>query len=425
MRVKFLLVFIVLNTVCRSQNFVIEYNHIIIKTIMEDLMSPPVASRVHLYSNIAAYEVLIQHNPSFKSISGQITHFPVVTESNIKVNDTVAAATALLFSAKKYIFSEHIIDDFFENEKSKWYTRLKDTTLVDSSINYGKRVAERVFLWSKKDNYDHTRTLHRYELNDSLGAWRPTPPEYNNALEPNWFMLRSLVFPKDSFLDFIPNFEYSESKKSVFYKNAKEVYDKTNHLTNDERDIALYWDDNPVTTVSKGHVSYVIKKPSPGAHWLKIMSQRASESKYNLYETAELLTMASIGMYEAFIQCWHTKYITNSIRPINYINRIIDPKWTCLIETPPFPEYTSGHSVLSGCISTVGANYLGDKTAFVDSSQIFIGLKPRRFKSLYLAAEEASISRFYGGIHYKPSLWNGLIQGRNLAKLILTKIKTR
>jgi hypothetical protein len=283
---------------------------------------------------------------------------------------------------------------------------------VKNSIAYGEKVANHIIEWSKGDNYGYTRTLQRYVLSDTSGAWQQTPPEYKNGLEPNWYMMRQIVLPTDSFLQFKHHDYYNEDKNSRCYKLMDSVYRKSKNLTSTEKTIALYWDDNPATTHSKGHTMYVEKKPSPLGHWLKITGQNIRTRKVSNEQASIIYTRVCVAAYDAFINCWNVKYKLNTIRPETYIHRLIDPDFKPLIETPPFPEYTSGHSTVSAAVAAI-LDYSFPKIGrFTDSSQVMLGMKPRSFTSFRQAANEASISRFYGGIHIMTALKEGERMGK-------------
>ena len=130
-------------------------------------------------------------------------------------------------------------------------------------------------------------------------------------------------------------------------------------------------------------------------------------------------------MFESFISCWDEKYRSNAVRPETVINEFIDAEWLPLLQTPPFPEYTSGHSVASAAASYILTNEIGDNFSFVDSTEVEFGLDPRSFTSFQQAADEASLSRLYGGIHFMPSIKNGLSQGKNIGEWIIAKLKLK
>lgn len=128
-------------------------------------------------------------------------------------------------------------------------------------------------------------------------------------------------------------------------------------------------------------------------------------------------------MADAFISCWDEKYRSNLIRPETLINQHIDESWSPLLQTPPFPEYTSGHSVVSGAASEVLTNIFGENFSFDDSTEIPYGLPARSFSSFRNAAKEAAISRVYGGIHYNSAVVEGLTQGKKIGDLVIEKLE--
>lgn len=395
------------------------------KVLMEDVFTPPVASRVYVYPHIAAYEVLCFNYPKLRPLAGQIPHLSPMPAAGTKVNYSLAAEVAYVQVAKKMIYSEYLLDSFLAQELQLWKAALKNEALIQQSVEYGQTCGAHIIQWLLQDNYTHTRTLERYVLADSLGAWKPTAPEYMNALEPNWQLMRSLVSATPDYVRAIPNIPYSEDKSSVYYKNALAVYESSQRHDSEKIRTALYWDDNPNTAVVNGHLTYFVHKVSPPGHWIAITSQTVYRLKLSEDKAAELFAMVAIGLYEGFISCWNEKYQSNAVRPETYIHRLIDPKWMPLIETPPFPEYTSGHSVISSSAAAMLTHYLPKPHRFTDSTQLYLSLPPRSFNSYTEASEQASVSRFYGGIHYMPSLDNGLEQGRRVAAYIREKIKTR
>ncbi len=175
----------------------------------------------------------------------------------------------------------------------------------------------------------------------------------------------------------------------------------------------------------KGHIMYAEKKITPGGHWMGIAGIAAKTKGLDWKATAETFAITSLALYEGFLSCWDEKYRSVLIRPETYINEYIDKDWLPLLQTPPFPEYTSGHSVVSSAASVVLTQLLGDDLHFVDSTEVVFGLPIREFNSFDEAAQEAAISRFYGGIHYMPAIENGVWQGEQVGRLINDKIKTR
>jgi hypothetical protein len=391
---------------------------------MEDLFTPPVASRVHVYPNIAAYEILCKKNTTMKSLSGQLKDLEIIPDPASKVDYFLSSCIAFTTVAKKLVYSEYLVTDFENAESELWLTTHKgDSVLLASSIDYGRLVGQKIIVWLKKDNYDYTRTLSRYVLSDTVGAWQPTGPDYANAVEPNWPLIRSMVFDSTTTIKCLPNIPYSEKKNSVYYKNAYSLYEQSLKLDTEKKVIANFWDCNPNITKSAGHFTYFIHKISPAGHWISITGQAVKNLQLDEYETARAYTMVTLGIFEGLKSCWTSKFNYNALRPETYINRLIAPTWKSFIETPPFPEYTSGHSVISSVAATILTSVIPQPYQFTDSTELYINLNPRHFNSFIEAAREASVSRFYGGIHFMPALDNGLVQGREVGEYILKNIK--
>jgi hypothetical protein len=141
--------------------------------------------------------------------------------------------------------------------------------------------------------------------------------------------------------------------------------------------------------------------------------------------SAEAYSRVALSLVEGFISCWDEKYRSKVVRPETYINQFIDKHWVPLLQTPPFPEYTSGHSVISSAAAVTLTKLFGDNFSFVDSTEVEFGLSIRSFPSFQKAAEEAAISRMYGGIHYRPAFEIGMIEGKNVGQFIIDRVKTR
>lgn len=408
----------------QTANYLYRCNQKLIDIVMEDLFTPPVASRVHVYPNIAAYEVLCKNNTLMKSMSGQLKGLEGIPDPTTKVDYFLSSCIAFTTVAKKLVYSECLVADFENAESELWLTTHKgDSALLASSIDYGRLVGQKIIVWLKKDNYDYSRTLSRYVLSDTLGAWQPTGPDYANAIEPNWPLIRSMVFDSTTTIKCLPNIPYSEKKNSVYYKNAYSLYEQSLKLDTEKKVIANFWDCNPNITKSAGHFTYFIHKISPAGHWISITGQAVKNIQLDEYKTARAYTMVTLGIFEGLKCCWTAKYNYNALRPETFINSLIAPTWKSFIETPPFPEYTSGHSVISSVAATILTSVIPQPYQFTDSTELYINLNPRHFNSFIEAAREASVSRFYGGIHFMPALDNGLVQGREIGEYILRNIK--
>jgi len=393
--------------------------------IVHDVFSPPVASRIFAYANIAAYEIQVGQTERFQSLNGIVKGFnkiPVPADSN-KLSYSLSATVAYLKVAGKMVFSEDMISDSTKNIL-KWY-ELKGypKEIIQNSISYGQTVADSVIAFSLKDNYLETRRMRRYSFLKKEGNWRPTPPGYMAAVEPNWHKIKPLVMNTPDQFKPLPPVPYSTDKKSDFYKTANEVYLSVKNITDDQLLIANFWDCNPFYLNTRGHLNFATKKISPGAHWLSIagIATRSKNADYMLASAA--YTYTSISLFDAFISCWDEKYRSNYIRPETFINSHIDESWKPILQTPPFPEYPSGHSVASTAAASILTALLGDHFTFNDDTEIDYGLPVRKFRSFNEAANEAAISRLYGGIHYREAIVNGQTQGKALGEFIRAKLR--
>lgn len=413
-----------LNTKVFSQNTNIlhELNNLLINTVMDDIYSPPVSSRIYCYPHIAFYECMANDNPDYKTFNGKLNGYnnkPPAPKQNY--DWFTAAAVAFSYTAQNLVGSEYKFEDW-RNAFLDSVKKSKKEINIETSINYGKRVADSIITWSKKDNYLKSRGMMRYVIINKPGAWQPTPNDYAQGLEPHWNTIRPMVLDNPGQFSPKEKLRFSLNKKSPFYKNLLEAYRISKKLDSTKKSIALYWDDNPNVSVAEGHLNYFIHKISPGGHWLKIAGQAAQQKNLSTQQTSLVYTLTSIAIFDAFISCWDEKYKTNLVRPITIINQTIDKRWAPFIQTPPFPEFTSGHSVVSNAAATILTELIGDNFAFTDETEIPFNLKPRTFSSFLEAAAESSLSRVYGGIHYPLTAKISAVQGKNIGKFVINKL---
>ncbi|MFY7861700.1 MAG: hypothetical protein ACOVP5_05685 [Chitinophagales bacterium] len=226
-----LLILFVYGNLNSQLNFIQRCNLKLVDVMVIDIFSPLVASRNLVYPNIAAYEVLTSNNNSYQTLSGQIRHMPIILEPSKPIDREFAAQVAFLKTANAFIYSEDILDDFLRDDSIKLVSRSMDPNLIRNSYLFGVQVAKQIIDWSKKDNYAYTRTLHRYELADSSSAWTPTPPEYQNGLEPNWKHIRKMTMDSTQFIPSVSCVPFSMDSSSQFYKHAYLVYQTAKNPT--------------------------------------------------------------------------------------------------------------------------------------------------------------------------------------------------
>nr|WP_321415928.1 vanadium-dependent haloperoxidase [uncultured Allomuricauda sp.] len=400
----------------------------VIEIMIHDIFSPPVASRIFAYSNIAAYEIMAKKDDNYKSLSGQVTglkNIPDPTNSE-NINYEMAALIAHMDISKRLIFSEERMENFRDSLYTVWME--KNETVFNASKDYGMEVANFVGDWMNKDNYKETRTMPKFSVDsEDPSRWQPTPPAYMNGIEPHWEKIRPFAIDSAQQFKPIPPPEFSMEKDSKFYQEVMEVYEVRKNMIDkgdksDEIAIAQFWDCNPYVSVTRGHLMFATKKITPGAHWIGITKIASRKTNADFAKTVYAYTKTSIAIADAFISCWDEKYRSNLIRPETVINEYIDDSWEPVLQTPPFPEYTSGHSVVSGAAAIALTDIFGDNFAFDDDTEVAYGLPVRSFTSFNQASDEAALSRMYGGIHYRAAIEVGIKQGRDLGKFIVDKL---
>ena len=391
------------------------------RVIVHDIFSPPVASRIYLYASTAAYEAVIRSQSKYQSLHHVIPSFPLIQSSKKKLNYELVSIYAFMKTAQQFVFSESMVQDSL-NVLLKQYKKLSPE-IFQNSIAFGKTIADSVGKWAARDNYRETRKMRRYSYIKSEGKWLPTPPGYMAAVEPYWNKMRTIALDSAAECKPVSPPVFSKEKETAFYNQAYEVYKIGVNLSREQKEIALFWDCNPFFLNTQGHLNFATKKLSPGGHWMSIVGIVARKKKSDLSESAAAYLLTSIALYDGFISCWDEKYRSNLIRPESYINAVIDESWRPLLQTPPFPEYPSGHSVISTAAAVVLTNFFGDNFSFDDVTEMEYGLPMRTFASFKDAANEAAISRMYGGIHYKAAIENGQWQGKLIGEKVLGKIQ--
>ena len=396
--------------------------------IVHDIFSPPVASRIYSYMTVAAYEAAVPGYPEYASLAGQLHGLEATPrpEASKAINFEIASVQAALKVGRALVFSEDKMDVFITELNKKYLECGVPEEILKNSTEYGHIVADHVIAWSGKDNYKQSRSFPKYTiLADDPATWKPTPPAYMDAVEPHWKAIRTFVLDSARQFKPAPPTPFSLDKKSQFYQEAMEVYTVGKNLSDEQRAIASFWDCNPFVMNVKGHVMFATKKISPGGHWMNITNVACKKAKASFMPSIEAYALVALSLNEGFISCWDEKYRSRLIRPESYINQYIDENWVPLLQTPPFPEYTSGHSVISAASAVTLTRLFGDNFAFTDSTEIEFGMPARDFTSFIHASEEAAVSRLYGGIHYRPAVDQGMIEGRAVGNFVCDNVKTR
>jgi len=395
--------------------------------VKQNGFSPIVASRNYVYATITAYEVMALGDNRFQSLAGQIKHLPAIPKQDTSnVNFNYASLLAFCKVGQAVTFPEGSMKEYVAKLDSMAIASGMSEQMKTASKRLSDSVSAHILRWSKKDNYAQTRTAEKYTIKEEEGRWIPTPPAYTQALEPSWRKIRTMVL--DSSNEFIPprppEFNVTD-KASKFYTEMMAVKNAGESLTDEQKHIAMFWDDLGSKTIVRGHVMFTAKKFSPVGHWMNIVGIAAQKAKSDYTTTVYAYAKTAIAIFDAFIQCWDEKYRSNYIRPETAINKYVDADWLPFLQTPPFPEYTCGHSTASSSAAEVLTNVFGDNFAYTDSSELEFGIKNRSFNSFRDAAIENNWARFYGGIHFHNSCIVSTEYGKKTGDLVNERLKMK
>jgi len=392
-----------------------------------DIFSPPVASRIYAYAHLAAFETMAASDSNYISLAGQLKDFAEVPrpDTTKPIDFPYASMIALMEVGRTLTFSKDQTDAIVDSLKKLAADHGMPKDMKKRSEEYGESVAKAVLAWSKKDNYAETRSAAKYTVPNEDGKWVPTPPAYIPAVEPQWRTIRTVAMDSCNQFPPPPPVPYSHEPGSEFHSWAKMVCDTVNNLTEEQKAIASFWDCNGFKMHVVGHTMFATKAMTPGGHWMGIIGIVCKDQNADFNKTVYAYTAVSFALMDAFISCWDAKYNWNLVRPETVINKFMDPEWKPFLQTPPFPEYTSGHAEISSASATVLEHIFGENISFRDSTERAWGWPDRTFRSFREAADEAGMSRFYGGIHYRRSVEVGKDQGIQVGNYVLTKLKMR
>jgi hypothetical protein len=394
-----------------NPNLYSETVHELNTVVMGNNFSPIVASRNYTYANVAAYEVLAAGYPDqYNSLAVQF-----------------ASLLAFCSLGESVTFPKGSMDEYIDSLKNLAKNHGMPDEVYDQSVQYADTVSAAIMNWAKGDNYAQTRGMPEFTIDkDDDSRWVPTPPAYASAMEPHWNLMRCMVMDSSSM--FVPpaplKFDIRDTS-SPYYKEVMASKHAIENLTDEQKHIADFWDDNPFKLNVNGHMMFATKKFSPPGHWESVIGIAAKQAKADFQTTVYAYAITSIAMYDAFIQCWDAKYRYNTVRPETVINKHFDQDWRPYLQTPPFPEYTCGHSTCSSAAAEALTSVFGDNFAYTDTSELEFGIKSRSFKSFRHAADENNWARFYGGIHFHHSCIVSTEYGRKVGELVVGRLKMK
>ncbi len=398
------------------------------EVVLENNFPPMIAARNYVYASIAGYECMAAGDTTYQSLAGQIKHLPPLPKplADTSVNFQLASLLAFLKTGNAVTFPEGNLMGYYDDLlKLADSVGLSEET-IHATQQFADTIAASILAWSKKDNYGPTRGAPKYDFKGEEGKWAPTPPMYSSAVEPHWRKIRPMILDSASQIEIPrPPLYDVKNKNSVYYQALLEVKQVGDSLTAEQKQIADFWDDNPFRMEVKGHMMYATKKFSPPGHWLNIVGIAAHHAKADYTQTVAAYAITSIAFFDAFIRAWDEKYTSQYPRPETAINKFIDEYWQPYIQTPPFPSYVSGHATNSAAAAEAMTHCFGDQLSFMDTSLVDYGIPARKIHSFRKAAEEAALSRLYGGIHYRFDNDEGLKVGKQVGELVVARVRLK
>jgi hypothetical protein len=387
----------------RPADPILDWNEVTLETIRAEKTPPPMAARNLAMVHAAIYDAV-------NSIARTHTSFLVNAHPPAEISVETAAAVA----------AHRVLLGLYPKQAKRFDAALRRSLLdlpdgpdKDEGMSLGKFVAEQMLEWRSKDGSSRKVTVEQVE---APGAWKPTPPNYQAALLPQWPSVVPFTLPDLKRFRPAPPPALTSAEYTASYREVKSLGSfESSARTADQTEIAKFWADGAGTV-------------TPPGHWNRIAQNVARSRRTTLTENARLFALLNLGMADCGIACWDCKYRFNLWRPVHAIREgdrdgnpdtEADANWKPLLETPPFPTYTSGHSSFSGCAATVLASVFGDKQGFSSTSDGLPGVT-RSFTSFSSAAAEAGKSRIYGGIHWEFDNSAGLDSGRKIGQFITT-----
>lgn len=389
---------------------------------------PVIASRNYAYANIAAYECIAAGDADYVSLAGQVNELPQMPrpQAGKRIDYRLAALLSFVKVGNAVTFPEGILMDYWQELQDDADSAGMPSDVLENTVAFSDTIAATVMKWSRGDNYAESRSAEKFTVTTEEGRWLPTPPAYAQAMEPHWCEIRTLLLDSSSQFEPPPPPAYNmKDSTSEYCRQIMEVKRVGDSLTDEQKHIADFFDDNPFNLHVTGHVMYATKKFSPPGHWMNIVGIAAKQTGADFNKTVAAYTATSIALFDGFIACWKTKFKSNTVRPETVINKYVDPNWQPYLQTPPFPSYVSGHSVISNASAEVMTHFFGDNLAYTDTSELEFGIPNRSFRSFRQAALEASQSRLYGGIHMRADLEQGNIVGQRIGAFIVRKLKMK
>jgi membrane-associated phospholipid phosphatase len=384
-------------------DMVLRWNWAALEAIRADATPPPVAAR-----NLAMVHVAIYDAVNAIRRTHQVFRFPAVAAPAASPEAAAASAAHSVLVAlypRQRAYFDHVL--------RKSLAEVPPGPGRDDGMDLGRFVAGKVLAWRQDDGAD--RATGRYTPRPIPGVWRPTPVGFRPALLPQWGMVSPFAIRKGTQLRPLGPPALTSAAYTAAFREVKLLGGRDSKArTADQTQIAYFWADGAGTV-------------TPPGHWNQLAQAVARQRGNTLAENARLFALLNVSLADAGILCWVIKFTHGFWRPVTAITQADedgnpdtdpDPDWLPLLETPPFPAYTSGHSTFSGAAAAVLAHCFGtDHVAFEATSEGTPGVR-RSYRGFWAAAEEAGQSRIYGGIHWQFDNMDGLAIGRHLGEYV-------
>ncbi len=384
--------------------------------------TPTFASRCFGYIGLTMYESVVNGFPEYQSVAPQLNGLDSLPlpENGVAYNWELALNAGQAEMLRNIYIqtsddNKRRIDSLETSFMNALTKKTPDEAVVKRSVLYGKKIAQLIFNWSKTDG-GHRGYLTNFDkklmIPNKPGGWKPALYAQSFShfpLHPHWGSNRTFL-ANDSAINAPECIQFDTLPGSEYYNQFKLVYDKKNSLTQEEKEVAIWWSDDPdVTFTPPGHSYYfatiAIRKTKPG-----------------LIKCARVYAGVGMSVSDAYVNCWKWKYQFFSERANTYVTEHMDQQWESFWPDPPFPAFPSGHAIQAAASAIVLTNLFGENFAFIDSAHAGRAkdeirnteFKVRHFTSFLQAAEETAKSRFYGGIHIPQDNERGLEKGKEI-----------
>ncbi len=386
--------------------------------------SPTFASRCFAYIGLTMYESIVHGFDEYNSLTGQLSELNSLPLPEKNTNyEWILSLNAGQAEILRNIYVQTAdsnkvkIDSLEQLVYESFSSKIKDKKIAQRSAAYGKSIAKSIFEWSKTDG-GHRGYLKNFDKSlvhpDHPGAWKPplfAQSFSHHPLHPHWGKNRTFL-PINARIPHPEMILYDTSATSAYYQQFLAVYEKDKVLTQEEKEAAIWWGDDPDETFT----------PPGHSYYIATIALKAKRSE--LIICAQTYARIGLAVADAFINCWKWKYHFFSERPNTFIPQFIDEEWESFWPDPPFPSFPSGHAIQAAAATTVMIDLFGDEFSFVDRAHEgrerdevketdFVIRSFDRFSDV---AKETADSRFYGGIHTAQDNDVGLEEGTKIAK---------